>query len=64
MESKISFQEHLLEELNKIVTEQQSQIDVLERRQQLLHDQLRELEESAGREGAGSAPQDERPPHY
>lgn len=64
LESKFSFQEDLLQELNKIVADQQSQIDVLQRRQQLLQEQISDLADGVGRGDADGAVQNERPPHY
>ncbi len=60
IETKISFQEDQIEELNKTVYQQQLQIERLEAVCQALAGQLRSLSE-AGHEGA---PAHERPPHY
>lgn len=63
LETKFSFQEDLLQELNEIVIRQQRQIDELGRQVGALKQQIEELE--AGKSGAvGHAPDSEKPPHY
>lgn len=60
LETKVAFQDDLVESLNRIVAAQQQQIDLLQQQVQLLYDQLRSLSPS---NVAGNA-EDERPPHY
>lgn len=64
IESKIAFQEDLLQELNKTVYEQQKKIDRLETICQALADHVRELTRTVteGQRAGGAV--DERPPHY
>lgn len=60
LETKISYQEHLLGELNDVVTSQQRQIDRLERQLKRMGDHLKQMS------GSGLArPEEEAPPpHY
>lgn len=60
LETKVAFQDDLLESLNRTVASQQLQIDLLQKQVQLLYDQLRSLSPSNMAESGG----DERPPHY
>ncbi|HET8731496.1 MAG TPA: SlyX family protein [Moraxellaceae bacterium] len=60
LEMKVAFQDDLVESLNRIVAEQQQQIDLLQQQIKLLYDQLRSLSPST----TGGAEADERPPHY
>ena len=60
IESKLAYQENLLEELNKVVCRQQDQIDHL-------HVKLRSLQERANELAAGASSGEteaEIPPHY
>ena len=61
IETKITFQEDLIEELNKTVYQQQQKLERLEVFCEALARELRTLAE-AGNEGKSSA--NERPPHY
>lgn len=61
IEAKITFQEDLIEELNKTVYQQQLKIERLEAICEALARELRGLAE-AGSEGRPTA--NERPPHY
>lgn len=61
IESKITFQEDQLEELNKTVYQQQLKIERLEAICEALSNELRGLAE-AGSDGRPAA--NERPPHY
>lgn len=61
IESKIAFQEDLLQELNKAVYEQQKKIARLEAICHSLVDHVKELAEAAAR---GNGIINERPPHY
>ncbi|MES2918044.1 MAG: SlyX family protein [Pseudomonadota bacterium] len=60
LETKVAFQDDLVETLNGIVVAQQQQIDLLQKQVQMLYDQLRSLTPVDAPAGA----QDERPPHY
>ncbi len=60
IETKISFQEDQIEELNKTVYQQQQKLERLEAICEALARELRALAE-AGNEGKGG---NERPPHY
>lgn len=61
IETKISYQEDQIEELNKTVYQQQQKLDRLEAICEALARQVRSLAE-AGQDGKSSA--NERPPHY
>ncbi|MCG7629111.1 SlyX family protein [Epibacterium sp. MM17-32] len=61
LEEQIAYLTRTVDELNEIVTSQQSDIDLLKRRVQMLME--REAQREA--EGTGGAVfGDERPPHY
>ena len=60
IETKITYQEDLIEELNKTVYQQQQKIDRLEAICEALAREVRSLAE-AGNEGKVA---NERPPHY
>ncbi len=60
METRIAFQEDLIEELNKAVYQQQQKMDKLEALCASLAEHLRSLTDSL-HEGK---PASERPPHY
>ena len=60
LEIKTAYQEDLLQELNKIVGQQQQQIDRLETTCRLLNDRITSLSTVGG---SGEAI-DEVPPHY
>lgn len=62
LETKFSYQEDLLSELNRIVVVQQGQINNLLREIGAIKDQLQEAIER-DRDGR-ILPQDEKPPHY
>lgn len=59
LETKSAYQEHLIQELNEVVIQQQNQIDKLEKSLT----QLREYLSSAG-EQQNSFEQETPPPHY
>lgn len=63
LESRLAFQDDLLDSLNSIVAEQQQQIGVLQQQVQLLYNQLRALA-PADSEGVAASSAEERPPHY
>ncbi len=60
LETKISYQDHLIGELNDVVVTQQKQIDQLEKAMLRLSDHLKQAS------GSGLARPDEEvpPPHY
>jgi SlyX protein len=60
IETKLAHQEDLLDELNAVVTDQQSQISRLEELCRTLVSRLRSLGEGV----SAASPEDERPPHY
>ncbi len=61
IETKITFQEDQIEELNKTIYQQQQKIERLEAICEALARQVRSLGEAGG---DGKAPANERPPHY
>lgn len=61
IEMKLAHQEKLVDELNQVLTDQQTRITELEELCRSLAERLR----SAGESGAEvGSPDDERPPHY
>jgi SlyX protein len=58
LEIKIAYQEDLLQELNKIIAQQQQQILLLEKTCQLLHERMNSFRLENNDEG------NEQPPHY
>ena len=60
IETKISFQEDLIEELNKIVYQQQKKLDQLEAVCMSLANHIQSLTEA----GNEISPLNERPPHF
>lgn len=60
IESKLSHQEHLLTELNAVLTGQQAQITRLEALCETLIERLRSVAENE----SPTDPTNERPPHY
>lgn len=60
IETKIAYQEDLLQELNKIIYQQQKKIDRLEAVCDALTGHVQELSEAVAEGGATN----ERPPHY
>lgn len=60
IETKISFQEDLVEELNKVVYQQQQKLNQLEAICTSLARRIQSLAEA----GDESKPVNERPPHY
>ena len=59
LEIKAAYQEDLLQELNKIVAQQQHQILLLEKTCQLLHERMNSLRMENNDEAV-----DQAPPHY
>lgn len=60
LESRVAFQDDLLEALNRIVAEQQGRIDTLQQQVRLLYEQLSALAPDVAGPGADEPP----PPHY
>ena len=60
IEAKITFQEDLIEELNKTVYQQQQKLDRL----QAICESLARHIQSLAEEGNEGKPVNERPPHY
>lgn len=60
IETKLAYQEQLLEELNQVVTQQQARISQLEELCRTLAERLRSQGDVAG----GPDADDEPPPHY
>ncbi len=62
LETKFSYQEDLLADLNEIVVRQQRQLDELQRELAAVKEQLTEAIERGP--GQGATTLDEKPPHY
>lgn len=62
LQSRLAFQEHTIEELNKVVSDQSAQIDLLQQQLQHLWSQFKQLQETQTAETGGSPI--EIPPHY
>jgi len=60
LETRISYQDHTIGELNEVVTYQQQQIDVLNK----LVKQLRAQFNQAGESGLARPDEEVPPPHY
>ena len=60
IETKISFQEDLIEELNKVIYQQQQKLNQLEAICASLARRIQSMDES----GNEAKPVNERPPHY
>ena len=59
VETKISYQEHLIQELNEVVISQQNQIDKLEKTLQQLRNHINHVETEQA-----TPEQEVPPPHY
>lgn len=62
IETKIAFQEDAVEELNKVIYQQQQKLDRLESICESLVNHIRDLRETASENQAVAA--NEKPPHY
>ena len=60
LETKISYQEHLIQELNDVITHQQKQIDALELQMKRIQDHLKNSSSSQIARPEEEVP----PPHY
>jgi SlyX protein len=58
LESRLTYQDEIIEQLNQTITAQWKQIDTLTRQVAALTERLQEAEANA------PAPANERPPHY
>ena len=61
IETKIAYQEDMIEELNKTIFQQQQKLERLEATCESLAQHIASLYESAN---DGGKPENERPPHY
>lgn len=64
IETKIAYQEDLIEELNKVVYQQQQKLAQLEAICTSLARHIGSMNETGNDAGNDSKPADERPPHY
>ena len=62
LESKLAYQDQMLEELNEVVTDQQARLMQLEELCRSLVERIRSLGEAAP--DTATDPEAERPPHY
>ncbi|MCF7821023.1 MAG: SlyX family protein [Mariprofundaceae bacterium] len=60
LEAKLSYQEHMIHELNEVVTRQQKQIDLLESEMKRIQDHLKATSTSQIARPEEEVP----PPHY
>lgn len=60
LETKLAFQEELLEQLNHALSQQQIQLEEMQTAMRVLSQRIKASQASA----APSSPIDERPPHY
>lgn len=60
LESKLAFQEHTIHELNEVVTQQQQQIEALQRAIEALKDRIKSLNVP----NIASESEETPPPHY
>jgi len=60
LETKISYQEHLIQELNDVITHQQKQIDALEVEMKRIRDHLK----SSNSSNIARPEEEVPPPHY
>ena len=60
LETKVSYQEDLVQELNAIVISQQKSINQLDASLRLLHERMKELSTNT----IGDPDSEEKPPHY
>ncbi len=64
LQIRISFQEDLIQELNRTVARQQTEIEALRRGLQLFQQRLQEVERSQSDGKDGESTDFELPPHY
>ena len=58
LETQVAYQDQTIEDLNKVISEQWTQFEKLQREISKLHAELEQIDASGGGEA------DERPPHY
>jgi len=59
LESRILYLEDTVQSINKVMMEQQNQLDLLQNRNRFLQEKLREITEQMQ-----ETPLDQKPPHY
>lgn len=62
LEARIAFQEHAFDQLNRVVAEQQLELDALQREVKALRVATRATDDA--KDGEGRTLEDDRPPHY
>ncbi len=60
LETQLAFQDDTINELNRVITDQQTQIDKLKEQVELLYKKFKSLSESAEHHDENEPP----PPHY
>ena len=63
LQTRLTFQDQAINDLNDVIADQQQQISRLQHQLKLLHDRLGDLSESVESSHSNSK-QDEKPPHY
>ncbi|WP_246131749.1 SlyX family protein [Pistricoccus aurantiacus] len=64
LESRLAYQEHWLDALDKTLTDQHRRLETLERLGELLRQRLREQQQALASHDGEFQPRDETPPHY
>lgn len=64
LQSRLAFQDHTINELNGVITDQQRQIDQLALQVKILSDKLTGLEDAIETGHPGHDAGHEKPPHY
>ena len=64
MEERFAFQERELEQLGRVVAEQQLELDALQRELVQLRARVEKVRQSAGTDETPRTLEDDRPPHY
>lgn len=62
LESQLAFQEDTIETLNQLVTQQAGELQLLQRKMQLMVEKFQQLSDRDG--GSSTNPEDDIPPHY
>ena len=60
LETKISYQDHLIQELNDVVIQQQKQLDAMEKELKRIREHLKQAQSS----GIARPDEESPPPHY
>lgn len=63
LEIRVAFQDDAIDALNKVITEQDKRLKLLEESMRRLYQELKERQMSEG-DGQDFNPANERPPHY